>query len=339
MSPPAEVSRLAPVRSGMYAGESTPSGSLTSRHAPSRRSVSRTAASVAHPVLDFDPGTPAPLRLAVTKFDGSHPGVHQPAHSHRFFELIYVHDGRGVHRTGEVEIAVEPGDLIVLAPGEVHDPAGLAGVEGYVLLFGARAIDPSLSDADIAFALAPPRHLEALRFLRPGAHGLEPLRVPEEERPALRGRLESIARELDERKPGWDDVSRSELRIVLSHCARLAAAQSPTPESEHRSRLLDDVMRFIDANFRRPITLVDVAKAVGRSRAYLTDRVRRDTGRPVGGWITERRMAEARRLLLETDWDVARIARTLTFLDAAYFARLFKRSHGLSPTAWRARMR
>ena len=305
---------------------------------PMRRSSPR-ASSRAPLVLDFDAGTPAPLRLAVTRFDGAHPGVRQPAHSHRFFEVIYVHEGRGVHRTGEVSIEVGAGDVIVLTPGEVHDPGGLAGVDGYVLLFGARAIDPALSDADIAFALSPPRHLEALRFLRPGAHGLHPLRVPVPERPAWRARLDTIARELAERRLGWEDIARAELRIVLAWCARLATASSPMPGTEHRSRLIEDVMRFIDGNFRRPITLADVAKAVGRSRAYLTTRVRRDTGRPVGGWITERRMAEARRLLLESDWDVARIARTLTFLDAAYFARLFKRSHGMSPAAWRARMR
>jgi AraC family transcriptional activator of pobA len=289
-------------------------------------------------ILDFDPGIPAPLRLAVTRFDGSHPGVRQPPHAHRFFELIYVDDGRGSHCTGEVEIDVGPGDLIVIAPGEMHDPAGLASVQGWVLLFGARAIDASLTDADLAFAVAPPRHLAALRFLRPGAHAHEPLHLPEHERAALCERLQSIARELDEKRLGWEEIARAELRIVLVQCARVSAAQRPGPEGEGASRLLEEVLRYIDANFHRPISLADVAKAVHRSRAYLTDRVRRDTGRTVGAWITERRLAEARRLLLETDWDVGRIARSLTFHDGDYFARLFKRHHGLAPGAWRARM-
>jgi AraC-like DNA-binding protein len=32
---------------------------------------------------------------------------------------------------------------------------------------------------------------------------------------------------------------------------------------------------------------------------------------------------------------VGRIARTLTFVDDHYFSRLFKRIHGLTPSAWR----
>jgi AraC family transcriptional activator of pobA len=284
-------------------------------------------------VLDFDAGTPAPLRLAVTRFDGSHPGVHQPEHSHRFFEVVYVDQGEGVHRTGDVSVRVCAGDLIVIAPGETHDPRGLASVVGYVLLFGARAIDPRLTDADLAFAVAPPPDLSPFAFLRPGAGARAPLHVPPDERDTFRAHLESIAHELEARELGFDEVARSELRIVLLHCARLAARETTTPAAENR--LLGHVLRFIDANFRRPISLADVAKGVGRSRAYLTDRVRRETGRTVGAWITERRMAEARRLLVETDWEIGRIARSLTFVDDHYFSRLFRRTHGLTPSAWR----
>ena len=289
------------------------------------------------PALDFDPTTPAPLRLAVTRFDGSHPGVNQPAHSHRFFELIYVDSGVGVHRTGTVEYAVGAGDLLVISPGETHDPRGLLGVTGYVLLFGAAAIDPRLSDADLAFGIAPPRELAPFAFLRPGAHAHAPVRVPLEDRAEWRDRLETIGRELSCKAIGYDDIARAELRIFLLKCARLVSQSRPGSAPE--SRLLCEALRYIDANYRRPITLADVAKGVGRSRAYLTDRVHRETGRTVGGWITERRMAEARRLLGETDWEVGRIARVLTFVDDHYFSRLFKRMHGLTPSAWRSARR
>jgi len=40
------------------------------------------------------------------------------------------------------------------------------------------------------------------------------------------------------------------------------------------------------------------------SLAYLTDLVRRETGKTVLSWIVERRMTEARRLLLETGQSV-----------------------------------
>jgi AraC-like DNA-binding protein len=63
--------------------------------------------------------------------------------------------------------------------------------------------------------------------------------------------------------------------------------------------------------------------------------VRQRTGRTVVDWITERRMAEARRLLSGTDVPVAEIARRVGLPDAGYFARVFRRSHGTTPRAWR----
>ncbi len=290
------------------------------------------------PLLDFGPASPAPLRLAVTPFDGSHPGVHQPPHSHRFFEIIYIDAGKGVHRTGEIEAAATAGDVFIISPGETHDPRGLASVRGYVLLFSADALDPHFTDAGLAFAPDSEVTAGPFRFLRSGAHGGEPFHVPPDERIGWRGRLESIAEELATRAPGYEELTRAELRIFLLHCARLVASSSPR-SIDFSSQLVGEALRFIDDNFRRPITLADVAKAVKRSRAYLTDLMHRETGQTIGAWITERRMAEARRLLLETDLDIARIARSLTFLDGPYFRRLFKRMHGMPPGEWRAARR
>ena len=296
------------------------------------QSLSRT------PVLDFDRSATGPLRLAVTPFDGSHPGVHQPPHGHRFFEIIYIDSGRGVHRMDGIAAPAGPGDVFIISPGETHDSRGLATVRGYVLLFSANAIDPRLTDADLAFADGATPSVGTFRFLRRGAHGGAPLRVPVAERDAWRLRLESIAAELEMQAPGYEELTRAELRIILLHCARLVAS-SRVATADGSSRLISDALHFIDANYRRPITLADVAKAVNRSRAYLTDRMHRDTGQTVGAWITERRMAEARRLLLETDMDIARIARSVTFLDGPYFRRLFKRMHGMPPGEWRVARR
>jgi AraC-like DNA-binding protein len=54
-------------------------------------------------------------------------------------------------------------------------------------------------------------------------------------------------------------------------------------------------------------------------------------------WIIERRMAEARTMLEETDLPVAEIARRVGVFDAGYFSRLFTRTHGISPRQWRGR--
>jgi AraC-like DNA-binding protein len=59
------------------------------------------------------------------------------------------------------------------------------------------------------------------------------------------------------------------------------------------------------------------------------------TGRSVRDLIEERRMQEARRLLLETDHTVDAIARTVGYRDPKYFQRRFRQRHDLPPQRWR----
>lgn len=99
--------------------------------------------------------------------------------------------------------------------------------------------------------------------------------------------------------------------------------------------LLSRVFRFIETNYQNSISLREVAKEVGRSPAYLTDLVRRETGKTVLNWIIERRMAEARRLLIETQHSVERIAEAVGYFDRRHFSRQFLRLHQTTPQTWR----
>jgi AraC family transcriptional activator of pobA len=78
-----------------------------------------------------------------------------------------------------------------------------------------------------------------------------------------------------------------------------------------------------------------VAAAVNISPGHLTSTVRRQTGRTVQQWITERRMVQARRLLAATELPIGEVGRRVGFPDAGYFARTFGKVHGMSPARWR----
>jgi len=109
-------------------------------------------------------------------------------------------------------------------------------------------------------------------------------------------------------------------------------------ESEYPSEppsLMERVIHYIQSHYRESIGLYDVARAVGRSPAYLTDRVRRETGRTVLRWIIDCRMQEARHLLQGTEMTVYSIANVLGYTDTSHFIRQFRQYHGVSPQTWR----
>lgn len=99
--------------------------------------------------------------------------------------------------------------------------------------------------------------------------------------------------------------------------------------------LLNQVFKFIEENYDQSISLCDVATAVGYCPAYLTNLVRRHTGKTVNHWIVERRMLAARNLLRESELSVSQIAAAVGYQHEGHFFRQFRQNHKTTPQAWR----
>jgi AraC family transcriptional regulator len=98
---------------------------------------------------------------------------------------------------------------------------------------------------------------------------------------------------------------------------------------------LRKVFEFIELNYHQSIKLKEVARSVGYSSAYLTDLVRRLTGKTVNNWIVERRIAAARTLLLETNYSVEQIALNVGYQNINHFYCQFRDRYQNTPRAWR----
>ncbi len=146
--------------------------------------------------------------------------------------------------------------------------------------------------------------------------------------------MAALDRELAQRRDGYREAVLAHLLLVLVDVARLAADIVGDLRLNDEP-LLAEVFSVIEAHYHERLSLKDVAGAVHLSLGHLTTVVRRKTGRPVQEWIVERRMAEARRLLVATDVAVADIGQRVGYDDPGYFVKCFRRAHGMSPLAWR----
>ena len=102
---------------------------------------------------------------------------------------------------------------------------------------------------------------------------------------------------------------------------------------------LTQVFDFIELNYHQPIRLKEVAQAVGYSPGYLTNLVRNLTGKTVNHWIIERRITEAKYLLLETDDSIEQIALKIGYQNINHFYCQFRNYCQNTPRAWRDKQR
>ncbi len=144
---------------------------------------------------------------------------------------------------------------------------------------------------------------------------------------------------------GFDVVSTDDGYISL----HLAQNKPPASEEDKKSNTspsifptiprLREVFEFIELNYHQNIKLKEVAEAAGYSPAYLTDLVRRLTGKTVNKWIIERRILEASTLLLETNKSVNQIALEVGYQNINHFYRQFRNHHQTTPQSWREKHR
>jgi AraC family transcriptional regulator, transcriptional activator of pobA len=254
-------------------------------------------------------------------------------HAHDFPGLAYFETTGGQIRTGRRTWPIEAGDLFVIAPGDMMghvNETDLDGANGWGVFFTADALGPDVPGAHLAWRT----HPLLFPFVRGGAIGALRLRVPEPDRAEWVGRLTALNDELAHRRDGYREAAQAHLVLLLVGVSRLAA-DVVGDLRENREPLLAEVFEVIEARYPEPLSLRDVAAAVSISPGHLTSTVRRQTGRTVQQWITERRMVQARRLLATTTLPVNEVGRLVGFPDAGYFARTFGKMHGTSPAQWR----
>ena len=228
---------------------------------------------------------------------------------------------------------VGAGDAYVIAPGEVvgvGDASGLEEAEGWGIFFPPEVLGSGAPGAFLSWRA----HPLLLPFVRGASGGAQRLKVPAAERSSWSERFASLDLELRQRRDGYREAVLAHLTLLLVNLSRLATDVVGDLRLRDES-LLAEVFGCIEDRYREPISLKDVVRAVSLSPGYLTTLVRRKTGRTVQEWIADRRMAQARRLLVETDLPVEEIGRRIGYRESGYFVRSFRRMHSTTPLGWR----
>ncbi len=243
----------------------------------------------------------------------------------------FIERGRHIHDFPALWYLPAAGLVHVAAAGQVLDPGRLDHRDAGVAVF----FDPAALGEDGRSPWPAWRaHPLLFPFLHGRVGGILRLEVPVDRRSAWDAAIASIETELAGRQDGYRQAVLAHLTLVLIDLARLAR---PVAAELRRSGepLLAKVFEVIDRRYAEPLSLRDVACELGITPGHLTTVVRRRTGRTVGEWIIDRRMAAARGLLADTDLPIAEVARRVGMSDPGYFSRLFSRTHGTSPREWR----
>lgn len=105
-----------------------------------------------------------------------------------------------------------------------------------------------------------------------------------------------------------------------------------------RDTILDDILFYIDHNFKNNIKLETIVPLFGYNSAYLGKIFNKTVGESFNSYIDHRRIDYSKQLLLENKLKVYEIAEQVGYKNVDYFHKKFKKYVGESPAEFRKRM-
>lgn len=102
-------------------------------------------------------------------------------------------------------------------------------------------------------------------------------------------------------------------------------------EEEIGKDLATEMLRFVDENFEKEISLYDIAERFNYSINYISRAFTRETGRNFKDYLNMVRVTKAKDLLSSGNYTIAQVAVMVGCLNANSFIRMFKRSEGITP--------
>lgn len=140
-----------------------------------------------------------------------------------------------------------------------------------------------------------------------------------------------------------NELLKNCIEIIMHEALRIQPAQNGLHQKNAATRITSLFMDLLERQFpientAEPLrlrTAQDFAASLSVHVNYLNRSVKEVTGKQTSVHIAERIAAEAKALLLYTDWSVADIAYGLGFEYPTYFNNYFKRVTGTAPNALR----
>lgn len=238
-----------------------------------------------------------------------------PLHHHDFYEIYCFLGGRVEYQVEGRSYALQPKDLLLISPRELHRP-NVAPEEEYeriVLWINAVYLQEISAGTHLLSEC-----FETGRNLLPGAHtsAVELIRRLAEE--AVSGR------------PGSELCSRGLFFQFLAEMLRSVEALETEASAQEEPPLIKDVLRYLGEHFREELTLDAVAERFYVSKYHLSHLFSRSVGTSMYRYILLKRLQHAKALLAE-GVGPGDACRDCGFQDYANFYRSFRAVYGMSP--------
>lgn len=240
-------------------------------------------------------------------------------HWHQRVEILYVVDGTYQIQSGGKQLLCGPGDLVVIRSGEIHSVQGESEREIYIVTFDLTMFYRFLPE--VCF---PKRFISFQEQQQAG--------VDKE----IAFLLEEMFQENSRQDSLYDAFVRAGILRLFSTLIRHFEDISFKEDKNFiRLQQLQSALEYIASHYAEPITLAEVATAIGYTPSYVSTLFVSKIGLNFKTYLDNIRINKAADLLGSTRLTVADVAAQCGFDNVRTFNNAFRRVTGQSPSQFR----
>ncbi|MEK8132278.1 AraC family transcriptional regulator [Paenibacillus filicis] len=246
-------------------------------------------------------------------------------HWHKELELVYILEGRMQIELESAIFELSEGDLLVIGSCDVHRYfASPQGCHKLIVQLDESMFD-SCGEAYFSRRFASP-------LVRPG-HRLHA---------GLELEMRKMHREITEALPGHQAALKASAYTIITELIRgMELVERLHDERSRRyeklSRL-EQAISYIERNYDQGITVSQAAEYNGYSVHHFSRFFKEATGHSFGDYVNHYRIRVACQLLQDVEQPITDIAYRSGFNSIETFNRVFKKTTGSTPSAYRSKL-
>ncbi len=151
--------------------------------------------------------------------------------------------------------------------------------------------------------------------------------------------VKSILEELKQKNPLFESVCNHYLELLLITLSRDNGIGYHSLQEEKYNQDCENIKEFLDTHFSEEITLDMLSKKSGMNKYYLVHSFTKKYVRSPISYLNEKRIDESKKLLENSDFPIAEIAKRIGFSSQSYFSQAFKKKTLMTPNEFRRSIR
>ncbi|MHA6533946.1 AraC family transcriptional regulator [Paenibacillus sp. BAC0078] len=252
-------------------------------------------------------------------------------HWHYEFEFLVVLQGAIVYTVEDEEYCVMAGEGLFVPSNQLHAARSYDGMpcEACVVVFHPNLFGDNKQGSAYSKFVYP--------LLKGDIEFKKVLKSGEAWQQTVIERMKEIDSLQDYGLHDIELLLKSKLFEIWHYCYqnRAPAASHSRNSKNYKIERMQPVLAYIQANYKEEISLKALADILPMSEGQFCHAFKEVMNMPPIAYVIRYRLLQSCSLLMETDWKIADIAKSVGFNNISYFNREFFKAIGCSPSKYR----